>query len=224
MHAQPPPNNVLALPNTETARAALTLITGVETPSIANHSVRSYLFARLAAHHLGLHDGRDYDDRLLFMACVLHDLGLADDGEHTQRFEVVGADRAATFLTDHRWNATDVDAVWEAIALHSSAHIAERRGPLCLLVREGVTLDFGGAIGPGLAPDAVSDHDAATIHDSYPRLQMAHALVEAICHHAAQHPASAPRFTLPGELLRERGNPPRQTQLERDALTSRWGS
>lgn len=212
------------LPDTMLARDAVALIEKVESASIANHSVRTYLFARLVAEHLDLRDGHDYDDAQLFAACVLHDLGLADGSTPGNRFEVVGADRAAEFLTTHGWPAADVDAVWEAIALHSSAQISERRGPLCLLVREGVTADFGGAIGPGTAPTAVSDADAAVIHRRYPRLSMARSLVEAITAHAALHPSHAPRFTLPGELLRERGNPPALTALERAAAESRWGS
>ena len=44
-----------------------------------------------------------------------------------QRFEVDGADMAAKFLTDNGVAARGVDLVWEAIALHSSPGIAERR-------------------------------------------------------------------------------------------------
>ncbi|MET3860822.1 hypothetical protein ABIE38_001744 [Dietzia sp. 2505] len=216
--------DVVAIADIPQFRAALDLMSRLESRSIANHSVRTYLFARIAAAHLGVIEGSDYDDRLLFMACVLHDLGLASNDERTGRFEVVGADRAAEFLTGQCWPAAEVDAVWEAIALHSSAQISERRGPLCVLVREGVSADFGGAIGPGLAPTAVSDEQARVIHGAYPRFDMASSLVEAICRQAARDPANAPRFTLPGELLRERGDPPVQTRLERDALASRWGS
>lgn len=215
---------VTALPDTPLAQAALTLVTSAESASIAHHSIRSYLFARLVARSLGMVAGRDHDERLLFLACVLHDLGLAPEGRHTQRFELVGADHAAEFLTDHRLPAAEVDAVWEAIALHSSAQIAERRGPLCLLVRSGIGVDFGAAGGPGATIDVVTDEQARAIHAAYPRLSMVSSLVAAIATQAAKNPANAPDYSIGGELLRERGNPPRRTRAEQAALSSRWGS
>jgi hypothetical protein len=217
-------DNVTLLPDTPLARAAVSLVVGTESASIANHSIRTYLFARLVARHLGMVAGRDHDERLLFLACVLHDLGLAPEGKHTQRFELVGADHAAEFLTGHGLPAAEVDAVWEAIALHTTPQIAERRGALCLLVREGLCADFGGVLGPGRAPDAVSDEEARAIHEAYPRLSMVSSIVEAMATQAAKHPANGPRYSVAGELLRERGNPPRVTLMEEVALSSRWRS
>jgi hypothetical protein len=216
--------NVTALPGTPLARAALSLVTGAESAAIANHSIRSYLFARLVAGRIGMTAGRDYDDRLLFLACVLHDLGLAPEGKHTQRFEVVGADAAAEFLTGHGLPAAEVDAVWEAIALQTTPQIAERRGPLCLLLREGIGVDFGGVIGPGLGLETITDEEGRAIHDAYPRLSMISSIVEAMATQAAKSPANRPRYSVAGELLRERGNPPRRTRMEEAALSSRWGN
>jgi hypothetical protein len=216
--------SVIALPDTPLAQAAVRLVFTAESASIANHSVRSYLFARLVAGRIGLAAGRDYDDRLLFLASVLHDLGLAPEGRHTQRFEVAGADAAAEFLTGHRLPAAEVDAVWEAIALHTTPQIAERRGPLCLLVREGIGADFGGVIGPGLGLETITDEEGRAIHDAYPRFAMISSIVEAMATQAAKNPANGPRYSVGGELLRERGNPPRRTRMEAAALSSRWGN
>ncbi|WP_033288980.1 HD domain-containing protein [Amycolatopsis jejuensis] len=211
---------LIALPDTPVARAALELARPVESPSVFNHSVRSYLFARLAAPRFGWTAGRDYDDDLLFTACTLHDIGVATDGAHRQRFEVEGADRAAEFLTGQGAPAADVDQVWQAIALHTSPGIAERRGTLCILVREGVALDFGGPLG-GNHLDAVTDDDADVIHTAYPRLAMLRSLTDAIVAQAAKHPKNAPRYAIPGEFLREREDFGR-TRLEHSCRTSRW--
>ncbi|MDI6520325.1 HD domain-containing protein [Streptomyces coelicoflavus] len=217
-------DDLLSLPDTPLARAALNLVVDAESASIANHSIRSFLFARLVARSLGMVPGHDHDERLLFLACVLHDLGLAPEGRHTQRFEVVGADRAAEFLTAQGLPAAEVDAVWEAVALHTTPQIAERRGALSLLVREGICVDFGGVIGPGVVADAVTDEEARAIHDAHPRLSMVSSIVEAMATQAAKHPANGPRYSVGGELLRERGNPPRRTRMEEAVLTSRWRS
>ncbi|MEU4585698.1 HD domain-containing protein [Kitasatospora aureofaciens] len=217
-----PTADLITLPGTPLADAVVNLIRPVETPSVFNHSIRSYLFARLVAGRLGLAAGHDYQDDLLFAACAMHDLGLASDGPHSQRFEVEGADRAASFLTDRGVSAADADQVWQAIALHTSSGIAERRGTLCVLVREGVTLDFGGRVGANHV-DAVTDEQADAVHAAYPRLDMIRSLTDAIVAQAAKDPKNAPRYTTPGELLRERETFGR-TRLEHFYRSSRWGS
>ncbi|MER7915762.1 MULTISPECIES: HD domain-containing protein [unclassified Streptomyces] len=212
----------ISLPGTPLADAVIGLIRSVETPSVFHHSIRSYLFARLLAGRRGLAADRDYDDDLLFAGCAMHDLGVASDGPHRQRFEVEGADRAASFLIEHAVSEADADQVWQAIALHTSPGIAERRGTLCALVREGVAIDFGG---PGNADhlDAVTDEQAEVVHAAYPRLDMVRSLTDAIVAQAAKDPRNAPRHTVPGELLRERESFGR-TRLEHSCRESRWGS
>ncbi|MBD3006393.1 HD domain-containing protein [Streptomyces sp. 5-10] len=210
------------LPGTPLADAVVDLIRPVETPSVFNHSIRSYLFARLVASRLGLAVGQDYHDDLLFAACAMHDLGVASDGPHRQRFEVEGADRAAAFLIDRGVPASDADQVWQAIALHTSPGIAERCGTLCMLVREGVALDFGGPMGNEYV-EALSDEQADAVHAVYPRLNMVGSLVDAIVAQAAKDPKNAPRYSIPGELLREREEFGR-TRMEQSFRSSRWGN
>ncbi|WP_028937721.1 HD domain-containing protein [Pseudonocardia spinosispora] len=214
--------DLITLPGTPLAEAVLNLIHPVETPSVFNHSIRSYLFARLVAGRLGLSGGSDYDDDLLFSACAMHDLGVAPDGPHRQRFEVEGADRAAEFLTGRGVSTSDADQVWQAIALHSSPGIAERRGTLCVLVREGVALDFGGPMGANHV-EALTDEQADAVHLVYPRLDMVRSLTDAIVAHAAKNPKNAPRYSIPGEFLREREAYGR-TRMEHACGSSRWGS
>lgn len=214
--------DVLTLPGTPLAEAVVELIRAVETPPVFNHSVRSYLFARLVAGRLGLSAGSDYDDALLFSACAMHDLGVATDGPHRQRFEVEGADRAAEFLVERGVPASDADQVWQAIALHTSPGIAERRGTLCVLVREGVAVDFGGPMGTGRV-EAVTDEQAEAVHAVYPRLDMARSLIDAIVAQAVKNPKNAPRYSIPGEFLREREGYGR-TRMEHSCSSSRWGN
>jgi hypothetical protein len=220
--AREPTADLIALPGTPLADAIVNLIRPVETPSVFNHSIRTYVFARLVAARLALAVGRDYDEDLLFAACAMHDLGVASDGAHRQRFEVEGADRAAEFLIDRGVPSADADQVWQAIALHTSPGIAERRGPLCVLVREGVALDFGGPLGADHI-DAVTDEQADDLHSAYPRLDMIRSLTDAIVTHAAKNPKNAPRYAIPGELLRER-EAFGQTRLEHACRSSRWGT
>ncbi|MCB5911915.1 HD domain-containing protein [Streptomyces pinistramenti] len=213
-----PPELIPALPEGPLARRALHLVIREESAAIAHHSIRSALFARLLADHRGAEPGRDYDPELLFLACVLHDIGLTERGNGRQRFEVDGADAAAAFLAEQNLPAGQVDAVWEAIALHTSPGIAERRGTLCALVRAGVGMDFG------RAADFVSDATGAAIHAAYPRLSMTTSLVDEIVAQAAARPEKAPRYSLAGELLRERTTPPYRAALEERTAAARWGN
>ncbi|HEY3254499.1 MAG TPA: HD domain-containing protein, partial [Polyangiaceae bacterium] len=89
----------LAIPQTPLALEVLDFVTRNADAPLCNHSIRSYLFARLVARERGFVDGRDYDSDLLFCACALHDIGLTRAGDRGHRFEVDGADLAAEMLT-----------------------------------------------------------------------------------------------------------------------------
>jgi hypothetical protein len=210
-------NTVPALPGTPLAARALAHVRACETEPVANHSIRSYLFAALLAEHEGLRPSADFDPDLLYFACLLHDLGTSPLASGTQRFEVDGADLAAAFLADNGTDASGVDLVWEAIALHTSPGIAERRGALAYLTRAGIGIDFG------RGSEFISDAQAHAIHARYPRLRLATALIDEIVRHAARGPQNAPAYTLPGELVRERGQEGHLTTLERATQSSRWG-
>ncbi len=210
-------NTVPTLPTTPLAVRTVGYVRTCETEPVANHSVRSYLFAMLLAEHEGLRPSADFDPGLLFFACVLHDLGTSPAASGTQRFEVDGADLAAKFLTDNGVDARGVDLVWEAIALHSSPGIAERRGTLAYLTRRGVGIDFG----PG--SEFITDAQGQAVHTRYPRMRMVTSLTDEIVRHAGRSPQNAPRYSIAGELVRERGPDGHPTTIEQAALTSRWG-
>jgi HD domain len=205
----------LDLPAGPLADAVLRTVQSSESASIANHSVRSFFFAQLLAEHEGALDDAAYDRDLLFAATVMHDLGAGDLAHGDARFEVEGADLAAALLTEHGVGAGDVDRVWEAIALHTSPGIAERRGLLAYLTREGVGTDFG------RNAELVADWEKE-IHGAYPRLAMVRSLTDAIVERAARSAAAAPRYSLGGELLRER-RADGITALELAAASSPWG-
>ncbi|GAA2788024.1 hypothetical protein GCM10010533_27910 [Mycolicibacterium pallens] len=86
------------IPDSDICSAALHLVTDVSPAFLTNHCIRSYLFGRELAAADGMRAGTDYDDELVFLSCVLHDLGITAYGGGDQRFEVDGADAAARFL------------------------------------------------------------------------------------------------------------------------------
>lgn len=194
---------LLALPATESAQRALDWVQRTEERSIANHSVRTFLHARVVAASDGLVAGRDVDFDLLFFACVLHDIGTTDEADGELRFEVDGADAAARFLTAEGLPAADIDLVWEAIALHTSPQIAERRGPITRLTRLGVRGDFGLEI--------ASDGERRLIEQAYPRLDVEKNLGDAVLEQALRTPQKAPRNSWPASLVRAHADDPLNT-------------
>ncbi|GGV30082.1 HD domain-containing protein [Streptomyces spectabilis] len=193
------------LPESEVAREALRYTRGIETPAMFHHSIRTYLYGRCVGERRGVVPGRDYDDELLFLGCVLHDLGLTEEGNGEQRFEVDGADLAAEFLTRQGVPSERVEVVWDAIALHTSEGIASRKRPEIALVSAGARTDIAGHAGQ--LPPGYADR----VHAALPRLHAAAVLHDVIVAQALAEPRKAPPFSLPGELLMLRTEAPRPT-------------
>jgi hypothetical protein len=187
----------LPFPRTELAARATRFARDSTQPAIFNHSMRSYLYARFLGEQHGLRPGRDYDDELLFLGCLLHDVGLSDLGNGDQRFELDGADLAAGWLGEQGVAPDRVEVVWDAIALHLTFEIAARKRPEIALVTMGAGYDLGPE-GPAL-PDGYAER----VHAVLPRLHAAAVLHDAIVEQAVEKPQKAPPFSTPGELVRQ---------------------
>src|ERR1700730_8520031 len=131
----------LALPDSDIACAARQFLFNVSPVPVAHHSVRSYLFARELAAAKGLYPDVDYDDELVYLSCILHDLGVTDHANGDQRFEVDGADAAARFMRDRGMHEAQVTTVWQAIALHTSVGLAHRFGAVQAIAHLGISAD-----------------------------------------------------------------------------------
>ncbi|MEV4433121.1 HD domain-containing protein [Streptomyces sp. NPDC049555] len=185
------------LPGTDLAGHALRYAREVEPAVVFRHSVRSYLFARAVADRRGWTAGADFDDELVFLGCVLHDLGLSEQGNGHQRFEVDGADLAVRFLREHGASEERAAVVWDAVALHTSEGIACRKGPEVELAHLGIGTDVLGH-GRELLPDGFAER----VHAAYPRDDLAYALTDLIVGQALADPAKAGPLGFPGQLLR----------------------
>jgi hypothetical protein len=136
-----------------------------------------------------------YDEELLFAATVMHDLGLGEHARGHARFEVEGADLAAEVLRKHGVGEADVDRVWEAIALHSSHGLAERRGLLTYLTYKGVFIDAG------RITDALADELRQHVLNAYPKPSDGPYIRDAIIAHGQRSPSAAPPGSLAAHLL-----------------------
>jgi hypothetical protein len=189
-------DEILALPAGPLADAVLSLAQRTESTPVTDHSIRSFLFARLLADQDGSAGDAAYDENLLFAACIMHDLGLGTSAPGKERFEVEGADLAAGLLRQHDLAAADVDRVWEAIALHSSVGIAGRCGLLTRLTHKGVFTDSGQFT-------ELPEDLRQQVFTAYPRQAGDTYIRDAIVAHARRSPAAAPPYSIAAELLRQ---------------------
>ena len=98
-------------------------------------------------------------------------------------------------LREHGVPDADVERVWEAIALHSSHGLAERRGLLTYLTYRGVFVDAG-RITDGVAAELRKE-----VLNAYPKPTEGRYLADAIIEHAQKSPAAAPPGSLGAYLL-----------------------
>ncbi|KOV56849.1 hypothetical protein ADK64_40950 [Streptomyces sp. MMG1121] len=187
----------LSLPDTTLTRDTYGYAAQATPSFVFHHSVRSYVYARAHAQNQGLRAGTDYDDELLFVACVLHDIGLSDEGNGDQRFEVDGVDTAAAFLRKHGVEERRIAIAWDAIALHTSDGIAPRKGTEVALTQAGIGTDILGVQRESLPPGLADE-----VHALLPRQDLAYALSDAIIAQAETKPHKASPLTFPGDLLR----------------------
>lgn len=150
----------LSAPRTALVRRAEALARAQSSDMLFNHVMRSYWFAELFAQ---AEDSRA-DRELMFLAAILHDLGLTDHARGPHRFEVEGANAAQAFLLQQGMAVERAGRVWDTIALHT-LDLNLLRQDEARLVQSGILCDVVGAGLDGLPPKAVAE-----VLQRYPRL------------------------------------------------------
>jgi len=132
---------VPVIPDSSLAKEATDILREHSTDLLFNHSIRVYLFATEQGRRRKLR----FDAELLYVAAAFHDLGLTKKfSSETERFEVDSANAARQFLNAHNIAEDQVQAVWEAIALHTTPGIPKFMRPEVALLNSGVLLDVLG--------------------------------------------------------------------------------
>lgn len=131
-------------PDSALAREADERVRELSSPALYGHCLRTWAFAALFAQR----DRVRHDEELLYLACVLHDLGLTD--EHWGRdprakcFAVEGAYAAHALVHGHGASDERARKVAEAISLHLNVTVPTRLGAEAHLLSKGVSLDVVG--------------------------------------------------------------------------------
>jgi HD superfamily phosphodiesterase len=155
----------LRVPDSPTALRAAELCAQLSPLWLTHHCTRTYLWGCA----LGLRASLSYDEEFLYIAAMLHDLGLTPDhwgkDATAQCFGVEGARAAKAFAREAGWDARRQDALAEAICLHLNVVVPVRQGVEAHLLQAGASCDVIGAAYHAIAPKT-----RALVLEQYPRL------------------------------------------------------
>ena len=171
----------LNLPDSQPVRDAYAQAQTESAPWLFSHVARSWLYGAKLAQRRALTP----DAELVAVAVLLHDLGLARGGAPDRRFEVVGADIGRAFALSHDMGERRAETVWDSIALHTVASIAQHKGTDVACCQNGIACDYG-----GVGYHELSDDNKRAILAAYPRLQMKNMLTTCLCGIAKNHPGT----------------------------------
>lgn len=165
----------MEVPASPAARAAWELCREVSDPNVLAHCERSYVWARV----LAAKDGLRFDDEALYVACLLHDLGL------TEKYADMASDRGCftrLSTTPVReigraagWSDERCDLVAEAITLHLNVKVRPRHGVEAALLRAGSALDA-----VGFRAHEVHDETLQAVVRRHPRLDLKQHVIPAL--------------------------------------------
>lgn len=185
-------------PDTQVCLAAMELAREHSPPFLFNHVMRTFAFG----HAAGALQGAPFDPEMLFLGSVLHDLGLIDRFVGQERFEIDSADAAADFLSKQGYSDKKIAVIWDAIALHSTPGVPQRKQPEIALVQLGAGIDIG-----AIPRSLVTPESMEIILSEYPRLGFKKAMLEAMGAVIRRKPMTG-AINLMGEIGREREHLP----------------
>jgi hypothetical protein len=151
----------IKIPDSKIANQATELLMEYGTELLYNHSLRVFVFASLQGQQKKI----TYQDELLYVSAVFHDLGLtAHYSSQDKRFEVDSANAARDFLKGHGLTGQALQVVWDSVALHTTPGIAEYKEAEVALLNFGVALDV---VGRGY--ERLSEQARKAIVQQFPR-------------------------------------------------------
>lgn len=170
-------------PQTPTATAALSVAARFYSPALLNHCVRSYRWGAMygAAH------GIAFDDELLYVSAMLHDIALTDAFDsYRLPFEEAGGDLAWVFAVAAGWPADRAARVTEIIVLHMRDDVSSTADPESHLLQVATSWDV-----VGRRPEEFPVAARTEVLAAYPRLGFGSEFLACFEDQASRKPASA---------------------------------
>lgn len=169
-------------PDSELARNVEAFLQETHSELLVCHGYRSYLFASALAEYRKV----KHDRELVYVSCLLHDLGLTPEAAGDGAFELRGARRAAEYCLDCGMSEPRADVVHEAIAWHTAVGAVPTRSI------EGELLQWGSGLDViGLRSEWVHRATLAEILELHPRGEFKCGIVALLKEALAQGPTSS---------------------------------
>ncbi|MDQ0381201.1 HD domain-containing protein [Amycolatopsis thermophila] len=182
----------VVLPDSAVCSAAVDVAETYASPALLNHSFRSYTWA--AAY--GTAQGLAFDPELLFVAALLHDIGLvAEFDSHTVPFEVAGGSVAWVFAAGAGWSRDRRRRVSEVVVRHMGTEVDPAQDPEGFLLARATGVDITGR--------NVDDFPAgfrAEVLQRYPRLGLVEEFVRCFEDQAKRKPDSSAAAAIGNDL------------------------
>ncbi|MBC9032138.1 HD domain-containing protein [Sphingomonas sp. JC676] len=203
------------IPDSKIAREVTELIRDAESDLLFHHSVRVYFWAALAGIRMGLR----FDPELLYTAAMFHDIGLTARYESSQlRFEVDGANAARDFLRSQGIAESDIETVWNAVALHTTPGVPEFMRPEIALVQAGAGMDVAGR-----GYDQFTEAQREAVIAAFPReAGFKHGIIDAF-YQGMKHRPDSTFGTFNDDVLAYKDPLFRRVDICGVVLASRWG-
>ncbi|MGY1843773.1 HD domain-containing protein [Modestobacter sp. SYSU DS0875] len=188
------------VPSSSAARAAREVAAAFSSPALLAHCDRSYLWAA----EYGRARGISFDAELLYVAAMLHDLGLVPVFDSvTEPFEEAGGAVAWVFAAGAGWDTDRRRRVSEVIVRHMWPQVDVDADPEGHLLELATGLDVSGR-----RPDDWPAGFRAEVLARHPRLGLAEEFLGCFTAQARRKPGSlAGQFVAGGFAERVRGNP-----------------
>lgn len=149
------------IPDSQLAREITELVRDTESDLLYYHSLRCYCWGCMA----GRRNGMKFDAELLYAASMFHDIGLTAKYEDSDlRFEVDGANAARDFLRSRGISESDIETVWNAVALHTTPGIPQFMRAEIALVQTGAGMDVAGR-----GYDQFTEDERKAVLEAFPR-------------------------------------------------------
>ncbi|MFJ7287923.1 HD domain-containing protein [Curtobacterium sp. NPDC098951] len=175
--------DALLAPPSPVAARALDVVRAWSSPALVNHCLRSWAWAVLLAES----EGHEPDRELLFVATMLHDLGVTPSFDaHAVPFEEAGGAVGSVFARGAGWDALRARRVGEVIERHMWTSVDPALDVEGHLLEVATSLDVSGA---GFSRWKASDLGAVTA--AVPRLDFSEAFHGLVHEQAGRKPSSS---------------------------------
>lgn len=173
-------------PDTGASTAALELASEYHTTAMLNHVVRSWHWARAFA----VLEGREeFDDELLYVAALLHDIGTTTAFDnHSLSYEEAGGHAAVALTAGAGWSAHRRRRALEVIVRHNWPSVDPSMDVEGYLLESATALDITGA-----RPEVLPRDFRNEVLQAHPRLGLAQEFTECVTDQSERKPATSAR-------------------------------